>query len=90
VQDTQQEGFFDLVFGTNCFTAAVEQLRGGCNGMDSDSSYWLAFQLTNCHLTKLGRTVHACAGGRSLQECGGAMSPPDFVVFTQFLHQIHR
>ena len=53
----QDEGFLDVLLGSNCYTTSVREIVQDCNAMDADSSMWLAFSMANCLFAKTGRPV---------------------------------
>jgi hypothetical protein len=84
------ESFFDVVFGTNCYSKAVRELKQDCSDMTTDSSLWLSFHLTNCFLGKNGRSTYPCAGHvTAIAKCTSAMSGDDFLIFSQFVQNIN-
>eukprot|EP00892_Ulva_mutabilis_P003230 jgi/Ulvmu1/12908/UM098_0096.1 len=92
-QKSNDEGVVDIMFGTNCYTSAVRSLEQGCQAMDTDTSMWLAFHLANCLWAKTGRRTYS--GGPCTQQgqdaapCISQMSNEDYIVFIQFLQNVH-
>lgn len=86
----QEEGFLDVLLGSNCYTSAVRSVEQGCNAMDSDSSMWLAFNMANCLFAKTGRHTYPCKSSpREISSCTAKMDSHDYVVFAQFLQHVH-
>lgn len=86
----QDEGFLDVLLGSNCYTTSVREIVQDCNAMDSDSSMWLAFSMANCLFAKTGRPTYPCkSSAREIASCTAQMSGEDYVVFSQFLQNVH-
>jgi hypothetical protein len=88
--NADNESFFDIVFGTNCYSKAVRELKQDCSNMSTDASLWLAFHLTNCFLGKNGRSTYPCASRvTAISQCTSGMDRDDFLVFSQFVQNIN-
>jgi hypothetical protein len=90
-EKAQDEGFLDVLFGSHCYSSAVRSLEQDCNRMDSDSSMWLAFNMANCLFAKSGRRAYPCksTSSQDIASCTSQMSGDDYIVFTQFLQNVH-
>lgn len=77
----QDEGFVDVLLGSNCYTSAVRSVKQDCNAMDSDSSMWLAFSMANCLFAKTGRHTYPCKSSalHEVASCIGQMNGDDYV-----------
>jgi hypothetical protein len=84
-QQSGQEGFLDVMLGTNCYTRAVRGLKRDCAALatDTDGSLWLAFHLMNCHFSHTGRRPYTC-GHASVAACVDRLTRDDYLIFTQF------
>lgn len=85
------EGFLDVLLGSNCYSSAVRSLQQDCNRMDSDSSMLLAFSMANCLFAKTGRPTYPCKSYsiQDIASCTARMNGEDYVVFSQFLQNVH-
>lgn len=81
------------MLGTNCYTSVVRNLEDGCQALDADASMWLAFHLANCLWTKTGRRTYSgdeCTlPGHDAASCISQMTGEDYIVFIQFLQNVH-
>jgi hypothetical protein len=85
---SDSEDFFDVVFGTNCYTSAVRSVKRGCSDLDSESSLSLAFHLTNCFFSKTGKRPYTCAHG-PIALCTTKLTREDYLVFSQFVQNVN-
>ena len=90
---SKDEGVLDIMLGTNCYTSAVRGLERGCQAMDADTSMWLALHLANCLWAKTGRRTYTgqqCTQqGGDAAPCVSQMTSEDYIVFIQFLQNVH-
>ena len=82
-----KEGFLDTVFGTQCYSQAVNTITASCHSLESDEALALAFKLTNCFFSKTGRHPYICADS-AIQQCTSTMTAADYVVFTGFFQNV--
>lgn len=89
-ESADKEGFLAAMFGTDCYSKGVAQLKDGCRGMDQTAALELSFAMMNCHLAKSGRTTYPCPPRHPLHSCTATLPSDIFGIFTSFNHNVHR
>ena len=84
------ETFLDTLFGTDCYSSALQQVGNECRGLNQGAKSRLAFILTGCHLSELGQKHTSCRGGMSLKQCADALDDRGYTTYLKFLAEIDR
>lgn len=88
--EAEAEGLLDRLFGTNCFSQAVSQLRSDCRRMEQESKTRLALSLMNCQLAVQQARTFPCHKRQSIKECTEALTDRAHALFVEFLTHADR
>lgn len=78
------------VFGTDCYTDALQAVRTECRNLDHEGKTRLALAFANCHLYKLGKRTYTCSAGMPLKACVNHKDPEFYFAHMQFFSEIDR
>lgn len=82
--------YLSRLFGTDCYSAALQQLGNECGRLGQADKSRLAFSLTGCHMRQLGQKHSPCRQDMPLKECADALDDRGYSTYLKFLAEIDR
>jgi len=87
-ENAAKEGFFNKMFGTDCWSQALGVVERQCKRLSSEQQARLAVALFNCHMRQAGRFTVKCPAESSIKDCTGHMDDKDFIIYSNFVQHV--